>query len=118
MSAGLPYFQCFPSDFLAGLSGLSPEEQVVYFTIVLRNYDLGGPVLLRHYERDLCQRADVTKRKLSLIARTNAILSSTMRICAMDFRLAPHLRACHGFAARRRVLSQTAAWVHYLLILP
>lgn len=67
MSAGLPYFQCFPSDFLAGLSGLSPEEQVVYFTIVLRNYDLGGPVLLRHYERDLCQRADVTKRKLALI---------------------------------------------------
>lgn len=67
MSAGLPYFQCFPSDFLAGLSGLSPEEQVVYFTIVLRNYDLGGPVLLRHYERDLCQRADVTKRKLMVI---------------------------------------------------
>lgn len=62
--SGLPYFQCYPSDFLTGLSGLSPEEQVVYFTIVLRQYDLGGPVLLRHYERDLRLRSELSSRRL------------------------------------------------------
>lgn len=74
MAKDVPYFQCYPSDFLAGLSGLEPQEAVLYFTIVLRNYDLGGPVLLKHYERDLCQRADMSRRKLaaaleSLVAR-------------------------------------------------
>lgn len=67
MSNGLPYFQCFPSDFLAGLSGLEPEAAVVYFTIVLRNYDLGGPVLLKHYERDLCQRSGLSRKKLAVV---------------------------------------------------
>ncbi len=58
------YFRCFPSDFLNGLAGLSPEEQVVYFTVILKQYDLGGPVLLKHHDRDLRQRADLTPRKL------------------------------------------------------
>lgn len=43
MSGG-PWFKCFPSDFLNGVSELGPHEIAVYTIILMRMYDEGGPV--------------------------------------------------------------------------
>lgn len=41
-----PFIKFFPSDFLAGTSGLTPAERGVYITILCLMWDGGGPVAL------------------------------------------------------------------------
>lgn len=40
----IPWFKCFPSDFLNGVSTLSPHEGWVYAIILMRIYDEDGPI--------------------------------------------------------------------------
>jgi uncharacterized protein YdaU (DUF1376 family) len=40
--SGLPFFNCYPSDFLSGMAGLDAEEIGVYWVITLLIYDRGG----------------------------------------------------------------------------
>jgi uncharacterized protein YdaU (DUF1376 family) len=40
----LPYIKFYPSDFLGGVSGLSPAERGVYITILCLIWDHNGPV--------------------------------------------------------------------------
>jgi uncharacterized protein YdaU (DUF1376 family) len=39
--SGLPFFNCYPSDFLAGMAGLDAEEIGVYWVTTLLIYDRG-----------------------------------------------------------------------------
>lgn len=42
--SGQPWFKCYPSDFLNGVSELSPNEIAVYTICLMRMYDEGGPI--------------------------------------------------------------------------
>lgn len=39
-----PWFKCYPSDFLNGVSELTPNELAVYTVVLMRMYDEGGPI--------------------------------------------------------------------------
>lgn len=42
--SGDPWFKFFPSDWIAGVSGLSAAERGVYVTLLAVMYDRGGPI--------------------------------------------------------------------------
>lgn len=42
------WFKCFPSDFLNGVSDLSPNELAVYTICLMRMYDESGPIANDH----------------------------------------------------------------------
>lgn len=42
--SNVPYFKCYPSDFLSGVVGLDAEEIGVYTIVLMMIYDRGGPV--------------------------------------------------------------------------
>ncbi len=44
MSAGLPWFKFFPSDFMGGVVDLSASERGVYITLLCCIYDHGGSI--------------------------------------------------------------------------
>jgi len=42
--SNVPYFKCYPSDFLSGVVGLDAQEIGVYTVVLMMIYDRGGPV--------------------------------------------------------------------------
>lgn len=44
MTDRLPWFRCKPSALLGAMSGLEPDESLIYLTILLRIYEVGGPI--------------------------------------------------------------------------
>lgn len=54
---GISRFDCFPSDFLNGIIGLSPDEIAVYTVIMMLQYDRAKPVVYEGREREIAIRA-------------------------------------------------------------
>jgi uncharacterized protein YdaU (DUF1376 family) len=61
MSDRLPWFRCNPSALLGAMAGLQPDESLIYFTILLRIYETGGPIA--DTARTLSRRTGVSQRK-------------------------------------------------------
>lgn len=62
--AGYSRFDCYPSDFLNGLVGMSADEIAVYVVIVMLQYDGGGPVAYEGRERAISVRAGMPRGRL------------------------------------------------------
>jgi uncharacterized protein YdaU (DUF1376 family) len=41
-----PFIKFYPSDFLAGTSGMSPAERGIYITLLCLIYEADGPIAL------------------------------------------------------------------------
>lgn len=54
-----PWVKFFPSDWLAGTSGLSPTERGVYITILMLIYEMEGPIVMD--EGRLARRCGTTR---------------------------------------------------------
>jgi uncharacterized protein YdaU (DUF1376 family) len=63
--ADAPFIKFYPSDFLAGTSGLSPAERGVYITLLCLIYEADGPVALD--EARLARRCGAPKNIFSRI---------------------------------------------------
>ncbi|UYW25882.1 YdaU family protein [Methylorubrum extorquens] len=57
----LPWFRCGPSALLGALSGLQPDEGLIYVTVLLRIYETGGPIT--DTARTLARRTGLTERR-------------------------------------------------------
>jgi uncharacterized protein YdaU (DUF1376 family) len=57
----LPWFRCGPSALLGALSGLHPDEGLIYVTVLLRIYETGGPIT--DTARTLARRTGLTERR-------------------------------------------------------
>jgi uncharacterized protein YdaU (DUF1376 family) len=44
MTRGLPYFKCYPEDFLHGTHTMSHEDFANYVRLIFAMYDYGGPI--------------------------------------------------------------------------
>jgi uncharacterized protein YdaU (DUF1376 family) len=44
MSDRLPWFRCVPSALLGAMAGLQPDESLIYVTVIMRIYEVGGPI--------------------------------------------------------------------------
>ena len=60
-SERLPWFRCGPSALLGALSGLQPDEGLIYVTVLLRIYETGGPIT--DTARTLARRTGLTERR-------------------------------------------------------
>lgn len=61
MTNRLPWFRCFPKDLLGVLSGLDPDEALIFFTLFLLIFETGGPVRLN--ARSLSRKANLPERR-------------------------------------------------------
>lgn len=62
--AGVSRFDCFPSDYLNGLIGLTADEIAVYTVILMMQYDRGAPVKYEGREREISVRAGMSRGRL------------------------------------------------------
>jgi uncharacterized protein YdaU (DUF1376 family) len=62
--SGVARFDCYPSDLLNGLIGMTADQIAVYTVVLLLQYDRGEPVLLEGRERELAIRAGLTRGRL------------------------------------------------------
>jgi uncharacterized protein YdaU (DUF1376 family) len=62
--AGVARFDCYPSDLLNGLIGLTADQIAVYVVVLLLQYDRGEAVLLEGRERELAIRAGLSRGRL------------------------------------------------------
>ena len=63
---GVSRFDCYPSDFLNGIIGLTADDIAVYTVIIMLQYDRGGPVRYIGYEREIFVRAGLTRKRLTI----------------------------------------------------
>lgn len=71
MSDRLPWFRCNPSALLGAMAGLLPDESLIYFTVLLRIYETGGPIA--DCSRTLARRTGMTQRKAALAIESLAM---------------------------------------------
>jgi uncharacterized protein YdaU (DUF1376 family) len=62
--SGFSRFDCYPSDFLNGLIGMSADEIAAYVVVIMLQYDGGGPVKYEGRERELSVRAGMSRGRL------------------------------------------------------
>lgn len=62
--AGVSRFDCFPSDYLNGLIGLTADEIAVYTVVLMMQYDRGAPVKYEGREREISVRAGMSRGRL------------------------------------------------------
>jgi uncharacterized protein YdaU (DUF1376 family) len=65
---GVARFDCYPSDLLNGLIGMTADQIAVYTVVLLLQYDRGEPVLVEGRERELAIRAGLTRKRLEKAA--------------------------------------------------
>lgn len=81
---GVPWFKCFPADFLNGVADLAPNELAVYTICLMRMYDEGGDIpddAERIAKRcnmrpTTCQKAIDALVALNMLARIGSNLSA------------------------------------------
>ena len=61
---GFARFDCYPSDYLNGLVGMTADEIAAYTVIIMLQYDGGGPVKYEGRERELSVRAGMPRGRL------------------------------------------------------
>jgi hypothetical protein len=57
-------FDCYPSDFLNGIVGMTADQIATYTVVIMLQYDREGPVKLEGRERELATRAGLSQGKL------------------------------------------------------
>lgn len=57
-------FDCYPSDFLNGLIGMSADEIAIYTIVIMLIYDRGAPIAYEGRERELQARAGLSRNRL------------------------------------------------------
>jgi uncharacterized protein YdaU (DUF1376 family) len=62
--SGTSRFDCFPSDFLNGVIGMSADQISAYTVILMLQYDRGGPVRYESREREIATRSGMPKGRL------------------------------------------------------
>ena len=78
---GVSRFDCYPSDFLNGIIGLTADQIAAYTVVMMLQYDRGEPVQYVGRERELSVRTGLPKGRLS-----NAVddLLGMGKICVMN----------------------------------
>lgn len=66
--SGLPFFNCYPSDFLAGIAGMEADEIAVYTVALMLMYDRGRPV--EDDEARFAWQCHLTKRRARTVIDT------------------------------------------------
>lgn len=61
---GFARFDCYPSDFLNGLIGMTADEIAAYTVIIMLQYDRGEPVKYEGRERELSVRTGMSRGRL------------------------------------------------------
>lgn len=61
---GVSRFDCYPSDFLNGIIGLSSDEIAAYTVVLMMQYDRGTPVAYTNRERELSVRTGLPRGRL------------------------------------------------------
>jgi uncharacterized protein YdaU (DUF1376 family) len=59
----LPWFKCYPVKLLGALAGMEPAEGYVYVIVLLRQYEVGGPI--SDDDRTLARRTGLSPRKVT-----------------------------------------------------
>jgi uncharacterized protein YdaU (DUF1376 family) len=72
MSDWLPWFKCCPEKLLSALSAMEADEGYIYVHILLRIYEVGGPI--SDPIRALARRAGMTERRAT--AAVNLLIDS------------------------------------------
>ena len=60
----LPWFKCEPGPLLGALAGLDPDQKLLYVIILLRIYEVGGPV--KDNDDALSNRCGLTLRRTKI----------------------------------------------------
>lgn len=68
MTGGVARFDCYPSDFLNGMVGLTADQIALYAVIIFLQYDRGEPILIEGREREIAIRAGMTRARLAKAA--------------------------------------------------
>jgi len=63
--SGVARFDCYPSDFLNGMVGMTADQIAVYTTIIFMQYDRGEAILIEGREREIAIRAGMTRNRLA-----------------------------------------------------
>ena len=61
---GVPRFDCYPSDFLNGIIGLTADQISVYTVVLMLQYDRGSSVAYEGRERELSVRAGMSRGRV------------------------------------------------------
>jgi hypothetical protein len=64
MKESLPWFKCVPSKLLGALAGMLPDEGYLYTVVLLRIYEVGGPIA--DSAKVLARRTGMTERRASI----------------------------------------------------
>jgi hypothetical protein len=67
---GVSRFDCYPSDALNGMIGMTADEIAAYWVVILMQYDRGVPIAYLGRERELQVRAGMPKARLSSAIKT------------------------------------------------
>ena len=63
--SGVARFDCYPSDFLNGVIGLTGDEIAAYTIVLMLQYDRGEPVVYEGRERELSVRSGLPRGRLA-----------------------------------------------------
>ena len=64
--SGVSRFDCFPSDFLNGVIGLTADQIATYTVLLMLQYDSGEPVAYEGQERVLQVRCGLPRKRLDI----------------------------------------------------
>lgn len=98
MTERLPWFRCFPAKLLGALAGLDADEQLVYVTVLLRIYEVGGAS--HDTPRTLSLRTSLPERRVSAALRRLIRSGKIVRSADGLFNEA----AAHEITERNRVI--------------
>ena len=62
--AGVSRFDCFPSDFLNGVIGMTADQIAVYTVVLMLQYDRGEHVIYIGREREIAIRSGLSRKRL------------------------------------------------------
>ena len=77
--SGVSRFDCYPSDLLNGIIGMTADEIAAYVVILMLQYDRGDKVREEGRERELAIRAGMTRARFDKAAATLVTLGKIER---------------------------------------
>lgn len=98
-----PWYKCYPSDFLNGISELNPHEIAVYTVVLMRMYDEGGPI--PHDKAKIARRCNMRTAQCGK-ALTALIHDGKLRTTG---GMLTNARAEKEIAARNELISKQSA---------
>ena len=74
----LPWFKCLPTKLLGALAAMDPDEGLVYVAILLRIYEVGGPIA--DTPKVLARRVNLTERRAKAAIESLVELGKVQRL--------------------------------------